>query len=367
MAPSAWKSTLGAYEAAAAIEAGVAGALPDAGVEVCPLADGGSGTAAILSRALGGEEVPESVTGPLGGHAEASYHWLPTFVAAIEMASASGLSLVEGKPDPLGATSRGTGELIARALDRGPRRIIVAAGDSATSDAGAGLLKALGVGFLDADGEPVRPGARGLLDLTDIDVSGRDARIPSTEFVVACDVDNPLLGEEGAARVFSPQKGATPEEVERIEEALTRFAEVAMVDLGKWIGETPRGGAAGGAAAGMRAVLGAELVGGFDLVASETRFEDRLRGADLLVVAEGRLDEQSLRGKAPIAAARMSRRMGIEAWAFCGEDWLGAERLRDEGIAQVFDLSAEYGERSWSEASVVLEEAVRRASIKRFA
>jgi glycerate kinase len=367
VAPSALKGTIDAFEASAALASAVREALPEAALEVCPLADGGSGTASILSGALGGEKIPVSVTGPAGEQVEACFFWLPTDIAAVEMASASGLALVKGRPDPLGATSRGTGEVIARALDRSPRRIIVAAGDSATSDAGAGLLQALGVGFLDGDGEPVGPGARGLLTLAHIDVSGRDPRILATEFVVACDVDNPLLGEQGAARVFSPQKGATDQQVGQIDEALTRFAEVAMADLGKWVGETLRGGAAGGAAAGMRGVLGAELVSGFDLLASETGFEDSLRGADLLIVAEGRLDEQSLSGKAPVAAARMAREMGIEVWVFCGEARLSSARLGDEGVDRVFDLSAEQGGRSRSEATSVLVEAASGALRERFA
>lgn len=347
VAPAAFKGTLDAGSAADALVAAVREALPDATIIRCPIADGGDGTATILIEHLGGEKVPVSVTGPLGDQVSSYFGWLPTDIAVIEFASAAGISLIDERfVDPLNATSTGVGELISAALDRSPRRIIVGVGGSASSDGGAGLLRALGVGFHDSTGHPIEPGAAGLLDLDRVDRTFRDRRVFETEILVACDVTNPLLGPDGAARVFAPQKGASADQVEEIERALTRFAEVVMRDTGRWIGETPRGGAAGGAAAGIYGLLAAELRDGFDLVAGMIAFEDLLTRSDMLITGEGSIDEQSLSGKAPIAAARRAKAAGIPVWAFAGRIGLSRDQLSAEGIEVEADLMQLVGEES---------------------
>lgn len=339
VAPCAFKGTLGPLEAADALVRGVEEALPDALIIRCPIADGGDGTLAVLLEHLGGERIEQEVTGPDGRPVRAAIGLLPDEVAVVELASASGLALMpEGERDPLRAATRGTGELISAALDHHPRRIIVGAGGSATSDAGAGLLQALGVGFFDARGRQVSPGAEGLVELERIDLTFRDSRLKDVEIVVACDVANPLLGDDGAARTFAPQKGAGPQEVERIERGLERFAEVLMRDFGRWIGETPRTGAAGGAAGGLYALCGAELRAGFEVVAEMVGFDDLLARSTLLIVGEGSLDEQSLAGKAPIAAARRAREAGVPVWAFAGRVALDESILAGEAIEVVQEL-----------------------------
>ena len=299
----------------------------------CPVADGGDGTLEVLIDHLSGELVELQVTGPLGSPIDAAFGLLETEIAVIELARASGLALLEkGKLDPLHATSRGTGELISAALDHHPRRVIVGAGGSATTDAGVGMLQALGVGFFDDLGRPIGPGAAGLLDLARVDVTFRDKRLFGTEMIVACDVANPLLGPTGAARTFAPQKGASEAEVEEIEEGIERFAEIVMNQTGYWVGETPRGGAAGGAASGLLGLAASELRAGFDVISEMIDFDRLLESADLVIVGEGRLDSQSLAGKAPIAAARLARAKGVPVLAFAGSIDLTKEELIAEGI-----------------------------------
>lgn len=354
VAPSAFKGTLGAVEAASAIAEGVRDALDGAKVELCPLADGGAGSMELMVRAAGGEKRPLKVTGPAGETVTAELGWLPTEIAVVEMAQASGLTLVD---DPsslvMTATSRGVGEMISAALDSDPRRIIVTCGDTATSDGGAGLIGALGVGLFDSGGGPVAPGAEGLKDLSRIDTTFRDERVALVDLIAACDVDNPLLGPEGSARVFGPQKGATPGQVDQIEAAHIRLAERLMHDCGKWVGETPYTGAAGGAPAVLRALLGAELRSGAEVVFEEIGLQEKIAGSDLVLVGEGSLDAQSLRGKASVVAARLADRLGAECWAVCGRVELDEEALSAEGITRVITVDgrgSEAMERAVSDA-----------------
>ena len=321
----------------------------------CPVADGGDGTLEVLVDHLGGELVELQVTGPLGSPIDAAFGWLETEIAVIELARASGLALVhEAERDPLHATSRGTGELVSAALDRKPRRVIVGVGGSATTDGGVGMLQALGVGFFDGRGAPIEPGAAGLLDLEKIDLTFRDRRLFATEIIVGCDVMNPLLGETGAARTFGAQKGATEFEVEEMERGLERFAEVVMSQVGFWVGETPRAGAAGGAAAGLLAVAGAGLLDGFAVVADMIEFDRLLETADLLIIGEGRLDFQSLAGKAPIGAARWAKARGVPALALAGSIRLSEDQLRAEGI----EVSASLEDRPKSHRGVAAGQAL---------
>lgn len=333
VAPGAFKGTLTPGEAADAMCAGVTDALPRARIIRCPIADGGDGTCEVLSEHLGGELTSVSVTGPDGSQLQADLGILPTELVVVEMASASGLRLTSSQDhDPLGATSRGTGELISAALDFEPRRIVVGVGGSASSDGGAGALAALGVGFFDDRERSIAPGARGLVELASVDTTFRDKRLRAVELIVACDVRNPLLGPDGAARVFAPQKGATPEMVETMEKGLERLSEVLMSDAGRWIGEDPMGGAGGGIAAGLAALAGGELRPGFDVVAEMLGFKARLQAADLLIVGEGSLDSQSLSGKATLAAAAMAKIEGIPVLAVAGRVVLSRDQLLAAGV-----------------------------------
>ena len=309
---------------------------------------------------LGGRTMRETVTGPLGEPVTASFALLPGGTAVVEMAAASGMSLIPtDQLDPLGATTKGTGELIARALESRPRSIIVGAGGSASSDGGAGIATELGVTFHESAGEPIASGANGLLELNRIDVG--KLHVPrATQLMVACDVSNPLLGEEGAARVFGPQKGAGPAEVEVIEQGLSRFADVVERDIGVSLASMPKAGAAGGAAGGMHALLGAELRDGFELVAGLTDFESAIDGADLLITGEGKLDSQSLGGKAPIEAARRAAAKGIRIWAFAGKVELDRKDSAAHGIEMVADLTELLGDESLADPRGSLQKVAAR-------
>jgi glycerate kinase len=301
VAPDSFKGTLTAAEAAEAIAAGLfdgyrAARLPEPEVDSCPMADGGEGTAEVLLGALGGEWVPRRVSGPLPGmEVEAGFALLqgPRPVAVVELAQASGLTLL--RPDqrnPLRTTTRGTGELIRAAAERGAAEIWLTLGGSATVDGGIGMARSLGWRFLDDAGEPVPEGGGGLGTIAGIEAPAGAEALPPV--VVLCDVTNPLLGPSGAAAVFGPQKGAAPEEVEGLERGLANLA--SRVDAPD-LGTTPGAGAAGGAGFGAAAFLGGELRSGFEVVAEAVGLAERMRSASMVVTGEGRLDSQSLEGK----------------------------------------------------------------------
>jgi len=338
VAPAALKECLSADDAARALADGVrrAGAEP----VLLPLADGGRGTTECLVRAMGGRIVRVPATGPLGDPVDARLGLVEEGRTAVfEMAAASGLALVpRERRDPMRATTRGTGDLVRAALDLGARRLLMGLGDSATCDGGAGLAQALGVRMLDAEGRDIGPGAAGLEHLAHIDMRGRDPRLAEADLTVACDVDNPLLGPGGAARVFAPQKGAGPAEVERIEAALARLADVLARDLGVDVRGLAGGGAAGGLGAGASALAGARLRPGAEWVLDVLGADALLASADLALTAEGRLDAQSLGGKAPMALARRARRAGVPCVVIPGSLGPGHEGALAEGASAVFPL-----------------------------
>jgi len=277
IAPDSFKESLSALEAASAIEAGFREIFPDAAYVKVPVADGGEGTVEAMVAATGGHQVVLQATGPLGRPVEAFYGLSgDESTAVIEMAAASGLELVApAERDPLVATSRGTGELIRAALDRGARRFILGVGGSATNDGGAGMLQALGVELLDAQGAQLAPGGAALALLSRIDVSRLDPRIEECVFEVACDVSNPLVGPRGASAIFGPQKGATPEMVERLDASLRHYADVIARDLGQDVADIPGAGAGGGhAPAG-----GVVVEGGFSTVMKAGTVAEVLAGA----------------------------------------------------------------------------------------
>jgi glycerate kinase len=342
-------------EVAQAIAAGFKRVFPDASYELVPVADGGDGTLDALVSALGGREVEATVTGPNGAPVLARYGLMPERgLAVVEMAQASGLALMPpGTNDPMTATSRGTGELIAAALGAGAKRIIVAIGGSATNDAGTGALAALGARFLDASRRELPAGGAALARLNRVDASALDARLHGVTIEIASDVTNPLCGPNGASAIYGPQKGASPEDVRELDGALAQFASVASELTGTDIRNVPGAGAAGGFGGGFLALAGAQLRPGADLVLDVLDFSRRLEGADLVVTGEGRIDKQTLSGKAPYAVARMAHAKGIPVVAVAGSVALSADDLETMGIARAVAIAP---------PGMSLEEAMRRAA-----
>jgi glycerate kinase len=312
VAPQEYKGTLSAAEAAAAMADAVRRVLQGADVLVQPLADGGPGTVAAIVGASGGSTHTTNVTGPLGAKVDAEWGLLDDGTVVIEMAAAAGLMLVdEPQRDPRIATTYGVGELISAALDAGCRRMIVGLGGSATNDGGAGMARALGARLLDAQRHELPLGGAALVRLDRIDVSGIDARVSDCEALGATDVRNPLCGPEGASIVYAPQKGASPEVARELDEALGHYAEIIERDLGVSVIEVPGAGAAGGLGAGLIAFLGATIRPGIDVIAEAVHLAERLRGADLVLTGEGRLDGQTAFGKTVAGVARIARAEGV--------------------------------------------------------
>lgn len=316
VSPDKFKGCLTAAEAAEAIARGLRAAGAD--VMLAPIADGGEGTLEALVAAVGGSVMGTIARGPLGIPVRAHVGILSDGTAVVEMSQASGLRLVaERDRDPMKASSFGTGEMIRAAIARRAQRILIAIGGSATVDGGMGLARALGIRFLDAGGSEVAEGGQGLEHVARIDDSTLDKRLPGTPLVVASDVMAPLLGPEGAAHAFGPQKGATREQVDGLERGLANLAERLRDDLGADVAERPGAGAAGGVGA-MLMALGAEMRSGAELVLEAVGFRERLKEADLVVTGEGRLDMTTAQGKAPAMVARMAREAGVPCVALVG-------------------------------------------------
>ncbi|MEU1279084.1 glycerate kinase [Streptomyces sp. NPDC005805] len=357
VAPSGFKESLSAAEAAAAIAEGVRRAAPEAGLDLIPLVDGGEGTAAALAAATGGRLVPHTATGPVGAPVASHFALLGdgTGTAVVEMAAVAGLALVPpDRRDPGATTTRGVGELLRAALDSGARRILVGCGDSGTSDGGAGALTALGARLLDADGRELPPGGAALARLDRIDSTGLDPRLARTEVLVACNPYNVLCGERGVARVFGPQKGATPAGVEELSAALERWAAVlsAALPVPVDLRTAPGTGASGGLGAGL-AALGARLLPRFDVLLDHVDLDARLARADLVITAEGSLDGQTVRGKIPAEVASRARAAGVPVLALAGTLGHGVRAVTAAGVDA-------YG--SIVPAPVALPEALHRAA-----
>ncbi|MFE6284105.1 glycerate kinase [Streptomyces sp. NPDC057877] len=331
VAPSGFKESLSAEAAADAITAGVRRVLPEAEIDPVPLVDGGEGTAAALAAATGGRLVAVTATGPVGARLGTHFALLGTDgTAVVEMAAVAGLSLVpRALRDPGATTTYGVGELLRAALDTGVRRILVGCGDSGTSDGGAGALQALGARLLDADGRELPHGGRELVRLVRVDASGLDPRLRDTELRVACNPYNVLCGERGVARVFGPQKGATPAQVEQLSAGLENFAYVLTRDLappGTDLRQGPGTGASGGLGAGL-AALGARLLPRFEVLLGHLDLDARLARADLVITAEGALDHQTPRGKVPAEVARRAKLSGRPVLALAGTLGEGAHEV----------------------------------------
>ncbi|MET3133029.1 glycerate kinase [Oxalobacteraceae bacterium GrIS 1.11] len=338
IAPDSFKESLSAMEVALAIEAGFKEIFPDAQYDKIPLADGGEGTVQAMIDALDGRRVAVAVRGPLGQPVAAFYGLMGDGeLAVIEMAAASGLELVAPElRNPLLASSYGTGQLIRAALDAGARRLVLGVGGSASNDGGAGLLQALGVRLLDAAGAELAPGGGALASLERIDAAGLDPRLKDCSVDIACDVDNPLLGEHGASAIFGPQKGASAAMVATLDANLRRYADLIAQDCGVQLAHLPGAGAGGGAAAAMVAYLGGRLRPGSEIVNRATGLEALVREADLVVTGEGRIDSQTIHGKTPIGVARVARRHGKPVIAIGGCLSESAALVHEHGIDAVF-------------------------------
>jgi glycerate kinase len=356
VAPDKFEGSLTAGQAAQAIRAGLLRARPDAEVVALPLGDGGAGTLAALVAA-GFPRVPVPATGPTGEPVQAAIA-VDGDRCFVEMAEASGLKrLPGGRRAPLEATTYGTGELLRAALDRGARTVVLGIGGSATTDGGAGMAAALGAHFLDDAGAELPPGGAALLRLAHVDTSRLDPRLPEVQVTVAADVDNPLVGPEGAAHVFGPQKGAGPDEVLLLDSALRRYARVLAADLGVDLADTPGAGAAGGLGAGAIAFLGARIRSGIELVLELVGFDREVATADLVVTGEGKLDAQSLRGKAPVGVARAAAAHGVPVVALAGVVEVADRELRAAGFEEAHALAELEPDpaRSMAEAAPLLE------------
>ena len=334
IAPDSFKGSLAADRAAAAIAAGVGRVLPAAELVLRPVADGGEGTVAAALRA-GDSPRTARVSGPDGRPVEATFA-TDDGTAVLELASAAGIGLAPVAP--LTATTRGVGELVLAAIDAGARRVVLGIGGSATTDGGAGMLQALGVRLLDADRHDIPPGGAGLAQLGRADAAGLDPRLAGVDLVVASDVDNPLTGPRGAARVFAPQKGASPEDVATLDAALVRYAAVLSRDLGADVAAVPGSGGAGGTAAGAMAI-GARVVPGAGLVCDLVGLSPAIDGAALVITGEGSLAEQTLSGKAPAEVAARARTAGVPCLALAGVVTLDPARLTAAGFTAAYALT----------------------------
>ncbi|WHY67073.1 glycerate kinase [Neobacillus sp. SuZ13] len=340
LAPDSFKESMTAKKAALAMEKGVKAVFPHAECVIVPMADGGEGTVESLVSMTNGEIIKTEVIGPLGEKVIAEYGLLGEGqTAVIEMASASGLELITPKErNPLLTTTYGTGQLIKHALDKGVRRFLIGIGGSATNDGGAGMLQALGVSFKDQDENELPFGGGALHRLHSIDMSGLDKRIKTVQMDVACDVTNPLIGDNGASAIFGPQKGATTEMVRILDQNLAHFADVIKTQLGEDIAHLDGAGAAGGLGAGLLAFLNAHLKKGIDLVIEYTGLEEQVKEADYVFTGEGSIDGQTLFGKTPYGVAAIAEKYSVPVIAFAGRIGNGVESLYDNGFTAIIGI-----------------------------
>ena len=334
------KGSLSSMEAGMAIKDGILAAKPDAEEIVKPLADGGEGTTDALIEGMNGERIDLTVTGPMHTPVDAYYGYLKdTNTAVMEMASAAGITLVpDSEKNPLLATSYGVGEMINDAIQRGCRNFIIGIGGSVTNDGGIGMLKALGVRFLDENGKDAGEGGQALAKVARIDVSGMNPLLKECHIQVACDVNNPLCGENGFTYVYGPQKGVTEDMKKTLDEAMAHFARVTSETLENDYMNTPGAGAAGGLGYAFLAYTGAALTPGIELILDAVGLEEELSGADVVVTGEGRLDFQTAMGKAPVGVARLAKKYNAKVIAFAGSVTKEATACNKEGIDAFFPI-----------------------------
>jgi len=336
IAPNAFKNSLSATDAAEAIRIGLAQSNVKHTSACFPIADGGDGTAGLILKRCNGKSVEVHVNDPLSRPIKSVFGLIDKGkTAVIEMANASGLRLLKADElAPMQTSSYGTGQLMKQALDAGVNKIILAMGGSATVDGGCGILNALGIEFLDEAGQKLAPYPAQLEKMASINIAGLDKRIANCEIVVVCDVDNKLLGENGAAAVFGPQKGATPDEVKRLDAFLKKFGEITLKQTGKGIANLKYGGAAGGATAGIHAWLNARLVNGIEYFLQLTGFEKSLAKADVVITGEGSIDTQTMQGKGPFGVAQMAKQKNLPVIGLAGKVPVDP----DKKLLQYFDI-----------------------------
>ncbi|MBR1823001.1 MAG: glycerate kinase [Ruminococcus sp.] len=339
IAIDSFKGSLSSTDAGKAAAEGIFRVFPDAETVIMPVADGGEGTVEALVTGLNGQFREAKVTDPLGRKIIARYGILPDNTAVIEMAAASGLTLLsEIERDPMLTTTYGTGELILDAIHHGCRSFIIGIGGSATNDGGIGCLQALGFGMLNENGHQVSYGAKGLSELAEITDNNVVPELKECHFHVACDVTNPLCGENGCSAVFAPQKGADTETVRLMDSYLRRYAELTKTYSPAASPDTAGAGAAGGLGFALMFYLGAKIESGIQLIMRETRLEEAIKSADIVITGEGCLDSQTAMGKAPVGIAKIAKKYGKPVIAFCGAVREGAELCNKNGIDSYFPI-----------------------------
>lgn len=334
------KGSLSSMEAGFAIKDGILKAKPDAQILVKPLADGGEGSTDALIEGLGGERIDLTATGPMGTPVSCYYGYLKDRnTAVMEMASAAGITLVpDAEKNPYKATTYGVGEMILHAIEKGCRDFIIGIGGSATNDGGIGMLKALGFEFLDADGNDVGEGGQALAKVASIHTSNVHPALSDCTFNIACDVNNPLCGENGATYIYGPQKGVTDAMKESLDQDMASFAACTAQSLGTDYALTPGAGAAGGLGFAFLSYLNASLTPGIELILDAVHLEEELSNADIVITGEGRLDHQTAMGKAPVGVAKLAKKHGAKVLAFAGAVTKDATACNAAGIDAFFPI-----------------------------
>jgi glycerate kinase len=344
LVPDSFKGTMSSTEICAIMEKSIKEVYPQAEVISLPVADGGEGSVDAFLTAIGGEKKTVSVQGPFGSEIKSFFGILGDGTAVIEMAACAGLPLVGSEKNPMLTTTYGAGELIKSALDSLCGKIIVGIGGSATNDGGCGAAAALGVKFFDKNGESFIPTGGTLHKIERIDKTAVDARLKTTKLITMCDIDNPLYGENGAAYIFSPQKGADPVMVKILDAGLRHLAEVVKNELSLDIALTAGAGAAGGMGYGMKVFLDSGLQMGIETVLDTVKFDELLKGADCVFSGEGKIDTQSLRGKVVVGIARRTKRAKVPLIAIVGTADKDIDSVYEEGVTAVFCINRHAGD-----------------------
>ncbi|WP_104495267.1 glycerate kinase [Acinetobacter indicus] len=355
IAPDSFKESLSAVQAAQAMQRGILRQFPDAICRLVPLADGGEGTVDALLNACAGQKVACRVRGPLPQQQVESYFALMDEgkTAVIEMAKANGIHLIPlAQRNPALTSTYGTGEMIRQALDLGVSKIVIGLGGSVTNDAGSGMAQALGVKFLDQAGLEVQPCGGNLKQICEIDLSALDARLATTEMLIASDVNNPLCGEYGASAIFGPQKGATPELVKILDQNLGYFANLVETTLGVNVQHQAGAGAAGGLGFGLLAFARAKIQSGVELLIQQTGLTEKITQADVVLTGEGKIDRQTFMGKTPFGVAQVAKSLNKPVYAFAGMIGEDIEPLLEAGFTQIIGINP---------PDISVEDAIRNA------
>lgn len=338
--PDSFKGTMSSNEICDIMKSTILRYYPAAEVVMVPVADGGEGSVDCFLQALGGQKINVMVQGPFGEQVEGFYGLLDNGkTAVIEMAAAAGLPQAEGRLNPLTASTYGVGQLVADAVGRGVSKVIMGLGGSATNDVGCGAAAAIGVQFTDKAGNEFVPTGGTLGEIAHISLENRLKGIENVEFVAMCDIDNPMYGEQGAAYIFGPQKGATPETVVLLDDGVKHVAEVIKKDIGMDLAQVPGTGAAGAMGAGMLAFFGAHLQMGIETVLDTVDFDNLLKGTSLVLTGEGKIDGQSLRGKVVVGVARRAQRQDVPVVAIVGDIGDNVAPVYDEGVSGIFSIN----------------------------